>query len=202
MPRTLSSLFKTLKNKQEGKAIIYLYELEYESGKWLYLCDYKEDITFAGTTYTAFPITHDKWGESRENKVEEIRISVANVNRVISSYIEQYDGFRGHEIKVKAVFPDHLDDPSCYIENKYVIDSVIVNEQTATFRCTQLNLTEIEIPACKFLNICQWVFKSPECGYSGAETTCNKTLTRCKELGNQKRFGGFPGIRQYRRWIF
>ena len=32
------------------------------------------------------------------------------------------------------------------------------------------------------------------CGYAGAETTCNKTLTRCRALGNQLRFGGFPSV--------
>ena len=48
---------------------------------------------------------------------------------------------------------------------------------------------------------CPWAFKSTnntECGYSGSETECNKTWTRCKALGNQLNFGGhrwLPGMR-------
>ena len=44
---------------------------------------------------------------------------------------------------------------------------------------------------------CPWAFKStnnPECGYSGSETACNKTWTRCTALANTVNFGGF-------RWL-
>jgi lambda family phage minor tail protein L len=37
-------------------------------------------------------------------------------------------------------------------------------------------------------------WQATECGYAGAETTCNKTFQRCRELANQRRFGGFPSI--------
>jgi hypothetical protein len=37
-------------------------------------------------------------------------------------------------------------------------------------------------------------FKDSRCGYAGAETWCDKTLTRCKVLNNQTRFYGFPTI--------
>lgn len=36
----------------------------------------------------------------------------------------------------------------------------------------------------------KWVMT--ECGYGGTEITCNKTRSRCRELGNQLRFGAFP----------
>lgn len=37
-------------------------------------------------------------------------------------------------------------------------------------------------------------FKGPNCGYAGAETTCNYTKARCDALGNTLRFGGFPHL--------
>jgi hypothetical protein len=43
---------------------------------------------------------------------------------------------------------------------------------------------------------CPWEFKGAECGYSGAETVCNKLYTDaggCSGRSNQHRFGGFPG---------
>ena len=41
---------------------------------------------------------------------------------------------------------------------------------------------------------CPWVFKGTECGYSGAETWCDFTKSRCVELSNQANFGGFEYI--------
>jgi len=38
---------------------------------------------------------------------------------------------------------------------------------------------------------CPWVFKGPECNYSGAETWCDQSHERCAVLGNGNYFGGF-----------
>jgi lambda family phage minor tail protein L len=49
-------------------------------------------------------------------------------------------------------------------------------------------------------NICQWVYKSTECGYSGALPTCDKTLDACKAhfgVYAELPFGSFPGIGAY-----
>lgn len=45
---------------------------------------------------------------------------------------------------------------------------------------------------------CQWKFKDANCAYSGAATTCDKSLAACKALSNQAHFGGFPHIPQSR----
>jgi hypothetical protein len=39
---------------------------------------------------------------------------------------------------------------------------------------------------------CPWAFKGidGECGYTGAETACDKSYDRCLELGNNANFGG------------
>lgn len=41
---------------------------------------------------------------------------------------------------------------------------------------------------------CQFKFKDGKCQYAGAETKCDKTLTRCRALGNVTRFGGYPSV--------
>lgn len=51
---------------------------------------------------------------------------------------------------------------------------------------------------------CRWKdFKGIECGYSGAATWCDRTYTRCVELGNSDNFGGFrwlPSIMDKEFW--
>jgi hypothetical protein len=46
-----------------------------------------------------------------------------------------------------------------------------------------------------YRNICRYKkFKGTRCGYAGVEIICDRTLTRCRELANSRRFGGFPGM--------
>jgi lambda family phage minor tail protein L len=203
MPKTPSTGFKTEKNKEESSSLVHLYEFEYEPDEWLYLCDYDQDVTFpassGGQLYTTFPITHDQLSENREGQVDQLQVSVANADRVIGGYVELYDGFRGNRLNIKTVFIGLLDDADAYIEDKYTIDSAIVSEGQCSFTCTsRLDVMDVQIPNRRFLNYCAWlVFKGPECLYSGSGTTCDRSLARCRELGNQVRFGGFPGCKMY-----
>jgi len=51
---------------------------------------------------------------------------------------------------------------------------------------------------------CRWkVFKGTECTYSGGETWCDRSYTRCVALSNQANFGGFrwlPSIENKKIW--
>jgi len=49
-------------------------------------------------------------------------------------------------------------------------------------------------------NICQWVYKSPECSYAGSLPTCSKTLDDCTAhfgAGAELPYGSFPGVGSY-----
>lgn len=47
-------------------------------------------------------------------------------------------------------------------------------------------------PRRRYTVSCGWTFKhATTCGYSGPATECNRTYTRCTELLNTVRFGGF-----------
>ncbi|MDP8268263.1 MAG: hypothetical protein P9L97_05990 [Candidatus Tenebribacter davisii] len=59
------------------------------------------------------------------------------------------------------------------------------------------NLINRMCPEHRYLkNHCRFYFKDEFCKYSGTETSCNRSLDRCKVLGNMLNFGGFPGIGQ------
>lgn len=51
---------------------------------------------------------------------------------------------------------------------------------------------------------CRWKkFKGTECTYSGGESWCDRSYTRCEALGNQANFGGFrwlPSIENANIW--
>lgn len=44
-------------------------------------------------------------------------------------------------------------------------------------------------PTCTYRD-----FKGAQCGYSGAATSCDRTLTTCASLSNSARFGGFAAM--------
>lgn len=190
--------FTTEKNSLTPSQVIHLYEIEYSSGGnlyWKYFTNYDSDIVFpasGGQTYQKCPVSHSALSSNRDGQVDQVTISVANVDRVIGSYMEECGGFRGRKINVKTVFADLLDDEDAYIQEKCLIDSGSVGEDTCQLMCTsRMDVMNVVIPRNRFLNMCRWQFKSTECGYSGGELLCNKTFTRCRELDNQERYGGF-----------
>jgi lambda family phage minor tail protein L len=196
MPIDTHDDFKEQKNKSTNSPI-YLYTLyEYDGSNNLYLAEWSEDITFDSQVYTSFPITHDDIGENSQNQTDEISITVGNVSRLIQSYLEDYEGLIGIKVKITIVWLDKLDNPDSKVEWTYYVDSVRANESDVSFTLRpKVNALSITLPARTYSrNYCQWKFKSDECGYSGSETTCNRTKQRCKALGNYSRFGGFPSI--------
>jgi lambda family phage minor tail protein L len=194
MPIDAHDDFKKQKNKSTN-APIYLYTLyKYDGANNLYLAEWSEDITFNGQVYVAFPITHDDIGENSQNQTDEIRITVGNVSRLIGSYLIDYEGLIGIKVKITIVWLNKLDNPDSKVEWTYYVDNTKSNERDVSFILRpKVNALSIVLPARTYSrNYCQWKFKSYECGYAGEATTCNRTKQRCKELGNYKRFGGFP----------
>ncbi len=81
----------------------------------------------------------------------------------------------------------------------YVDRKTIENRDVVEFElAAAFDLAGVSAPKRQCVaNICQWVYKSTECGYSGALPTCLKTLTDCKaHFGSTAElpFGSFPGI--------
>ena len=66
--------------------------------------------------------------------------------------------------------------------------------ETATMDIeTSLGGYDLQAPVMKYRTSCQVRrFKDCRCKYSGSETSCDRTFERCKELGNQENFAGFP----------
>ncbi len=183
-------------NKQ-GKKPVFLYTVFNFDGASndLHMAESKDDVVFDSVTYLATPISHDEIGENSQGEVEAVKVSVSNVSRVIQAYLETYD-FGGKEVRVRLVFRDRLAYPDEKFDFTFYIDSYSANEKTAEFTLLpKLDVLGISLPARVYSrNYCQWKFKGTECAYAGAETTCNKTKQRCKEIGNYTRFGGFPSI--------
>jgi hypothetical protein len=83
------------------------------------------------------------------------------------------------------------------VEHVFELKYPRTDARWATFTLGASNPSNIRFPRNRIMkNQCRHKFKGSDgrCGYSGGETSCNKTLSRCRELNNSERFGGRPGV--------
>ena len=202
MPRDVNATFRNEKAKKEN-APIFLYMLkEYDGVDDLNFAGFDQDVTYNGTVYTRFPIRHEFVAENNQGQIDQVKITLANVSRLIEFYLEQYD-FRGKKVIIRTVWADQLLDPDAYIDDVFYIDNYTADQSNVEFTLTgKFDVLGIDLPARRYArNYCVWKFKSAECGYAGAELTCDKTQQRCKQLENYQRFGGFPSVPTRRIYI-
>jgi len=189
--------YEELKNSLEGEAPIMLYEITDipNTTVTLYLTNYMEDVVFDGHTYTRFPISVPNIKSNSSGEVDSISVEISNVDREMQAYAEAYDGFRAAKVTFIFVFPELLDEPSHAIRDTYYVQSSESSADRITFNLsTKLDVLKKTIGRLTLRDRCPWSFKGENCGYTGSETFCDKTLKRCKELGNEENFGGFPGM--------
>jgi len=196
--RDLNATFITEKNKQENKPIFLFTLYDYNgSDTNLYYAGYDMNVTFDSHEYVKFPITFERIGENTKGEIDAVKIMLANVSRLIQAYLETYD-LRGKKVRILTVWADHLDDADAYTEDIFYIDNYTADQDNVVITATsKFDVLGVEIPARKYSrNYCAWKFKGSDgsCGYSGDETTCDKTLQRCRILNNSSRYGGFPSI--------
>lgn len=200
---TLDNDFLVEKNKPVNKPI-YLYTIyDYDGAdNNLNFAEHNENVEFDSVTYTAFPITHDEISDNSQGQTPEIKLRVANISRVIEYYLNIYD-LRGKKVLVRLVWKDKLDNADIKYDFVYFISNYTSNEKVVEFSLLpKVDMLGLVLPKRTYSrNYCQWRFKSDECGYSGAETECNKTKQKCKELDNYVRFGGFPAIPSKRLYV-
>lgn len=195
------------KNKLSNKPI-YLYTIfDYDGlniGNNLYFAEWDSDVVFDGITYQKFPIKHTDIGENSNAEIDTFSVQVSNVNRALQSYLEVFD-LRGKRVVVRLVFADKLDNADAKIDFTFYIDNYTANEQVVDFKLSsKFDVLDVMLPLGTYnRNFCRWRFKSGECGYTGLQSTCNKTKQTCRDvMYNVARYGGFPSIPANGKGIF
>jgi hypothetical protein len=156
-------------------------------------------LTFNGEEYLGAPLTHGEITKNDNSSVSKLNISLSNVGLGISGII----GTRGDVVTNAAavlmlVFLDV--NTNTLIPGLQQIlyagkcNNVNLDYELATMDIeTPLGGYEKQCPAMKYRASCQVRrFKDCRCGYTGTETSCDRTFARCKELKNQANFRGFP----------
>jgi len=196
MVLTTDATFKSEKSKEANQPI-FLYQVDDYDGAStnLYFTSYDTNVTYDGQEYIRYPIKHETIEENTNGQIDTIRLTLSNVSRDIQLYLETYD-LRAKKISIKQVWADQLADTDAYLEYVYYIDNYSADQINVQFSLTsRFDVMDVTLPSRVYSrNFCGWIFSGTECGYSGAEATCDKTKTRCKVLNNFIGFGGFPSV--------
>jgi lambda family phage minor tail protein L len=194
--KTLPVTLLLEKNLLHNTAPWYLLlDVELATGLYLYLVANIEAVTFNGHEYTPFPFKIGVEKHTSKGEIPTIQFQVCNINQVMQAYIEQYEGLLGNDIIMRLVHSDNLTEDYAELTTTYEVLTCHTDAQWAVFECGAPNPMRKRFPLYRYIgNHCNWGFKSAECSYVGAVTTCKRTLADCQALGNSKRFGGYKGL--------
>jgi len=160
----------------------------------LYLVNNTEDVTLGGQRYVAFPFSLEDITEDGK-ELPNVRLTVSNATGTIQRYVERNNGLGGMKV-VLRVYHTSIPD-AAEVEEYFVVTGVTCDVEQVTFTLgTDFSFTRRFPPVRMMKDYCPFKFKGVECGYRGAAQQCNKTLKRCRELGNNIRFGGEATIPQ------
>lgn len=200
---SLSNITKTEKNLLSSNSVWFtMLEIKIPSvTETLRIVNNNEDVTWKGFTWLKFPFELDEISQTANAETSQFQIKVGNVKNIIGQYIRQYDayvktnGFEAITVTLYIVNSKDLANPTPVYTTNLILTTSSLNHLEVSFTVSARDLFRARTPQTRmFPNSCRFKFKSTLCGYTGSETQCNKTLSRCRELLNSKRFGGFPAI--------
>lgn len=164
-------------------------------GSDIYLVANDVNITWNGQTWTAFPFEIDNVGEPSRGELPSVSIRVSNVSRAVQGYVDQADGGVDSDITIFVIDAGDLSNTTPYLQMDFRVRGTSCDQEWVTFNLTSYDTWTRTFPKNRVLkNNCPFAFKGLHCGYTGVETACDRTLTRCRALGNSDRFGGFIGV--------
>ena len=192
------------KNKLASTGVwLLLLEFVYPGEDNIRVCYNTENIVWNGETWLACPFQLGDLEEDREGKAAQVTLSVIDIARNLTPILDEHGGGVGADVWVRVIHSDHLNLTDPELEEKfYIIDASVDHLNKVDFTLGSENLMNYRSPSDRYLKShCRYqIFKGALCGYSGSETECNRTFTRCRELHNQHRFGGFPGVGLLGHW--
>ena len=158
-------------------------------------------FVYNSETYIGAPFELESIKQNDATEVVSVGVTLSNVNQAFSGIIgTSGDVITGAEVKVYLVFLNTITNAIIAgLDRELLVgkcNGVSLDLQDAKFNIEiDLGGYDKACPRMTYGVACQWTrFKDARCGYTGSETTCDRTLTRCKELGNVERYGGFVSL--------
>lgn len=158
-------------------------------------------LTYNGVDYIGSPLEHGNITKDDNSSVNKLEIKVSNIGLGISGIIGNRGNIINNAPATLTMVLLNVNTNQIITDTEKVLfagkcNNLVINNETAKMDIeTPIGGFEYNCPVMKYRTSCQVRrFKDIRCGYTGDETSCDRTLARCKELGNQANFRGFPSI--------
>ena len=142
--------------------------------------------------------------ETQDGAIPVVNLGIVDIERQLIPVVDYYGGGLGATVNVYIVHSSYLNNTTPEFQADFeIVGANVQHDGTVTFKLGAEDLSSRRSHNHLFMAAyCRYnVFKGSLCGYSGGETDCDRTLTRCRELNNASRFGGFPGIGRLGIWM-
>jgi len=181
----------------------------------------RTSVQFQGKTYNPWPIEAEGYEKNGSGGLPKPRVRVANRGAVMTATARQMGDLVGAALIRRQTYVKYLDgQPTADPTKEFPPDIFYVGRKTVDKRdflefelVSSFELRNVTLPGRIMVQTCNWLYRGPECGYTGpyydrndqptgslSEDTCPKLLSSCKVRqgsGNELTFGGFPGLRRY-----
>lgn len=203
MSKSFSVVNAVEKNKvASANAWLVLLEIQFvDSATGLvaeteFVVNNNEDITYDSNIYQAYPfdikLKHEAGG------VPEISLTAQDFQKILLNKMNQYSGATESTVIMRVVNSANLSAEPELEEYFEIIDSS-ANDYVVSFQLGAENILTRRFPnSSQMRDRCRWRYKSAECGYVGAEASCDLTLqgdNGCAFHVNTPNFGGYPGLK-------
>lgn len=195
---SLSAVAKQEKNKlSTGSAFVVLLDIDLKNNDVIRVCYNNEDIYWNGNLYQAFPFKIGEVSETTDGSDPNVELKVNNTSRALSYYVESSGGAVNMPVTLRVVNSENLNSTEAELEESFIVQKTSVAEDFVTFTLGAEYSARTRRPLNRYMkNNCPFKYKGVRCGYNGDIAMCYHTLVDCRNHGNSKRFGGFPGIDQ------
>lgn len=183
--------------REYGGIAFFLVDLIFSTP--IYLSGTEKNVFYNSNSYAPFPFVVENIKNTAGPTPMSLRLSASNLDRSISTAILG-EVVQGKEAIVRKAYwyttnPTTHTDP--YIYFRGMIDAVNITEEENTARVefevkNDFVRWDKQIPPNQFSATCNWIFKSttPGCQYTGVESICDRSWSRCSALQNTERFRG------------
>lgn len=163
----------------------------------IYIVNNNENITWNGQEYIAFPLNLGAINYDGK-ELPSITLNVSNVTRAVGAALAAVKGGGGTEVILRVVNSKLLSEPAM-LEEYFIVKNSGRGLEWCPITLGVADEGQKRFPENRVMkNFCSYIastgFKGVECGYNGAGTSCNGTLTACRAFNNSARYGGCPGV--------
>jgi hypothetical protein len=196
-----SSILLELHKLNRDGSTIYLLEIPEHS---IRLARNTEDVVWDGHTWQKSWFEIETLTEGTAGEVPELFVYTSNIGGLMEAEVLAHDDFQGSTCILYFVNSNCLTETTPLFSATFQIMKPVCNSKTVGLKLSVDNPYLQAFPLWRLHgSLCQYPtfnpditspFHDPRCGYTGATTTCDRTLTACLALSNQTRFGGVLGL--------